>query len=277
MSLSEIRIFNEAGLNAFDHVLNQMENSGTFISLESIVHSNELTTKISSQQVIHVIDFESRMECGKYFYELFENIKLELQSAGVDTVTDKGLWSWISAFWGEVLLRNSGDRFYVGNRARYILESGAFRDYRHLLAGPYSLYKASNLNPENIEIAMTKKVTQDNPFFEQIASRREIVSNPAALQIIRSYYFDEINNCGYDQAARGSLPGNLARFGSVYSQLAVNFDLRSMSQEEISGLLPNEFLLWRQGNPPAVKKRAKSKIKKAGKRKASKRQTKRSV
>ena len=277
MSLTEIRIFNEAGLNAFEQALNEMEHSGTFISLESIVHSEELTTKISSQRVIRVTEFESRMECGIYFFELFESVKLELQSAGVDTVTDKGLWSWISAFWGEILIKNSGDKFYVGNRARYILESGTFRDYRHLLAGPYNLYRASNLNPENIEIAMTKKVTQDNPFFEQIASRREIVSNPAALQIIRSYYFDESKNCGYDQAARGTLAGDLARFGSVYSQLAVNFDLRSMSPEEISGLLPNEFSLWRQGDPPEVKKRAKSAVKKARKRKTVKRQKKRGI
>ena len=267
MSIVELRVFNEAGIRAFEDALNDMENAKCFLSLDEIIFDAELTVKLTSKNVIRVEDFVSRMDCGRYFLELFETVKNELQIAGVDPITDKGLWTWISAFWGETIIRNSKDVFYVGDRSRYILESGSFRDYRHLLAGPFNLYRASHSNPKNIEIAMTRKVTQDNPFFEQIASRREIVSNPAALEIIRNCYFDETTQSGYDQAAKGSLPGDLARFGSLYSQLAVNFDLRSMSSDEIASLLPNEFTDWLLGNPPSIKKRAK--------RKASKKRAKR--
>ena len=271
MSTVELRAFNEAGIRAFEDALNEMENAKSFASLDAVVFNSDLTEKLSTQKIIEVRDFETRMDCGKYFFEMFETIKTELQSAGIDPITDKGLWTWISAFWGEIILKNSRDAFYVGDRSRYVLESGGRRDYRHLLAGPFNLYRASYLNPKNIEIAMTKKVTQDNPFFEQVASRREIVSNPAALEIIRNCYFDETTQSGYDHAAKGSLPGDLARFGSLYSQLAVNFDLRSMSSEEISALLPVEFNDWLQGNPPSIKKRAKRKTSKKRAKRAKQR------
>jgi hypothetical protein len=260
MSKSELRCFNEAGIAAFETALTEMTIKKSYIPLDSIITNDAFGMNVTVNKVIESKEFASRMECGRYFHELFESVGPELRATGIDPLTDRGLWSWIAAYWGELLLKNSKGNFYVGTNARYILEPTAFRNYRHLLAGPFFLFDAWPEQPDLIEIAMTKLVTQDNPFFEQIASRRDIVSNPAALEIIRSCYFDEGAGHGFEQAAKGSLPGDLSRFGSLYSQLAVNFDLKSMKKEEIETLLPEEFRTWVQGNPPEVKKRAKPKL-----------------
>ena len=272
MSKSELRCFNEAGIAAYETALYEMTTKKSYISLDSILSNEAFGMNVTSKKVIELTDFASRMECGRYFYELFESIRQELKAADIEPLTDKGLWSWIAAYWGELLLKNSKGNFYVGTNARYILEPTAIRNYRHLLAGPFFLFDAWPDSHDLIEIAMTKLVTQDNPFFEQIASRRDIVSNPAALEIIRSCYFDESTGQGFEQAAKGSLPGDLSRFGSLYSQLAVNFDLKSMKKEEIEILLPDEFRSWVEGNPPEIKKRAKSKLsrKRTKRRKKSK-------
>ena len=63
----------------------------------------------------------------------------------------------------------------------------------------------------------------------------------------------------YPQAIRGDIAGGLRRFGAVYSQLAVNYDLQNMTERNIENLLPVEFQPWISGNPPAAKSKKSKK------------------
>ena len=153
---------------------------------------------------------------------------------------------------------DSKGNFFVGARERYILSTSARRDYRHLLYGPWLLYTAALENPDLVQIALCDQVTKDSPVFEQLASRKEIVTNVSALKLVNRCYRDTATGAVYPQATRGDIAGGLRRFGAVYSQLAVNYDLQNMKEQEIETLLPAEFSPWLDGQPPALKSRKHS-------------------
>lgn len=272
MTTLRLRYFNQNGIDEFQRCLDEMENQGARISLSALLEDSSYTVPIEQSRSIEVHSFNSRFDCGRYFFKKLETLSDELKLAGIDPVGHRGLWTWLAAAWIEHLLMNSKGMFFVGASERYVLSTQARRDYRHLLYGPWLFYKAAGVeNPDLVQIALRDPVTKDSPVFEQLASRREIVSNVAALKLINKCYRDDSTESVYPQAVRSEIPGGLRRFGAVYSQLAVNFDLQNMDEDKIQLLLPVEFKSWLDGIPPTPKTRQ---IKSRLKKKRAKRKTK---
>lgn len=258
MTTLRMRYFNQEGIDEFERHLTTMEERSERHSISALLEDSALTTPLERGRSLEVQEFADRFHCGRYFYKRIDTASEELKASGVNPVGHRGLWTWFAAAWLEHLLMDSKGNFFVGARDRYILSTSARRDYRHLLYGPWSLYTAALENPDLVQIALCDAVTQDSPVFEQLASRREIVSNVSALKLVNKCYRDAASGAVYSQAIRGDVAGGLRRFGAVYSQLAVNFDLQNMSEDEIETLLPAEFGPWLDGKPPAVKARKRS-------------------
>jgi hypothetical protein len=258
MTSLRMRYFNQEGIDEFERHLTAMEDRGARHSIVALLEDSALTTPLGRSRSLDVQEFSDRFHCGRYFYKKIETASEELKAAGVNPVGHRGLWTWFAAAWLEHLLFDSKGNFFVGARERYILSTSARRDYRHLLYGPWLLYTAALENPDLVQIALCDRVTKDSAVFEQLASRKEIVSNISALKLINKCYRDTTSGTVYPQATRGDIAGGLRRFGAVYSQLAVNFDLQNMSDEQIQNLLPAEFAPWLNGSPPAPPKKGRS-------------------
>ena len=258
MTRVALRYFTQAGIDEFRCQLESFEQTGSFHQIESVLTDSALSVQIESKKSIEVVEFEDRFNCGQYFYEKIGMVATELKSAGVNPTGHRGLWTWLGALWVEQLLKNSKRNFFVGAHERYVLSTSMRRDYRHLLYGPWLVYSAGSKNLELIRIALNDLVTKDSAVFEQLASRKEIISNTSALELVNKCYRDTATGAVYSQALRGDIPGGLRRFGAVYSQLAVNFDLHNMDVNEIRHLLPDEFESWLNGELPEVKTRKRS-------------------
>jgi hypothetical protein len=264
MSALGIRYFNQEGIVQFENYLQEIEDKGSYQPIGTLLEDPSLAVPIERGRSIELHDFSNRFECGRYFFKLLEGAVEEFKAVGVNPVGHRGLWTWFAAASIENLLKNSKGNFFVGARERYVLSTSARRDYRHLLYGPWLVYSASIDNPDLVMIALKDPVTKDSPVFEQLASRKEIVSNVAALSLVNKCYRQSGSNEVHPLAVRGEIAGGLRRFGAVYSQLAVNFDLHDMSSDQIESLLPREFRPWVDGVPPSpsakgVRKSRKSK------------------
>ncbi len=261
--------FNQAGIDEFERQLDEMETHKAPHSITALLTDSAYTVRIEKAEPVQVIDFANRLDCGKYFYMLFENLK----SQDVNAFGHRGLWTWFGAVWSDKLLKNSKGNFFVGAHERYVLSTSARRDYRHLLYGPWLVYNAANSKPDLLEIALRDPVTKDSPVFEQLASRKEIVSNLSALTLINSCYRDVKTGAVYPEAIKGDIAGGLRRFGAVYSQLAVNYDLHNMNPDQIQRLLPDEFKTWLERKPPKSvnrKRRSHTKSRATKRRKSAK-------
>jgi hypothetical protein len=235
--MPELRRLNEQGISKFIDFLQAIETESSipvpFGMLTDIEASEELSVKLEVEQRT----FPNRTAVGKYLYEVFsEGNALHLDG-------DRGVWVWLSLFYFDQLCPSKTDGTRnVGEYARYVPSGHAWRYYRHLLAGPYLIYKAYRERPDRAKIILCPPLSIPGEFVGQLASRQDFVQNQAIIEAATFLYFDEQAGQPKQRVAlKEHKPGTLRRFVDVVNQLDVTWDLFSLSGEELVRMLPAEF------------------------------------
>lgn len=232
----KLRRLTQDGIAAFGEYLDALENEPSrpvpMKALNDPVLSEALPTDVEVTQR----KFANRYEAAEYFDNRFSD-------AGLSEVErDAGLWSWLALFYFDELCPpdHTGARS-LGERARYILEPTNFqRYYRHLLAGPYRIYRAHRKNPEIALAVLCQAINKPGDIVEQLASRQELVSNPAVIEAATRLYVDAKTK----QPKRGAqtkAPGSVRRFADVLLQFDLTYDLYAVTTSELLKILPAEF------------------------------------
>lgn len=203
----------------------------------------EILSDIATSEQLHVtllLDkrrFGSRMAAAEYLHSVFSSPG----GSGLDR--DPGVWAWLSLFYFDELCpkRKDGSR-KVREVARLIASGHAFRYYRHLLAGPYLIYKAFRDDPEKAKIVLSGPLDTISDFIEQLASRQDFVQNKAVIGAATALYFDDRTG----RPKRGAAdtkhsPGTLRRFVDIINQFEPTWDLYSMTAQQLVAKLPQEF------------------------------------
>jgi hypothetical protein len=77
---------------------------------------------------------------------------------------------------------------------------------------------------------------------EQLASRQQIVTNPAIMRTATNYFVDPATGQQRRSANRKGA-GGARRFVDVLNQFDVTWDLSSLSADGLRAMLPPEFLV----------------------------------
>lgn len=229
-----LRRFNPKGIEAFSQFLDQIHASGDVRTpdflLESTAYTDAVTPTIETQ------DFDPRItryEAGLALRELLAPLPNRLDA-------DAGLWSWLSARHFTVLCKVSKGRLKPGERARWIPNTGSFRYYRHLLAGPYLLIGAHADDPKRALAVLTGHISEPGDIAEQMASRQEIITNANLMEAITKLYIDQDTK----KPKRGA-SSNARRLAVVIDQLDLTWDVYGVTAESFLELLPKEFNKFR--------------------------------
>jgi len=186
--------------------------------------------------------FGSRYAAAEYLNGLFRAVGLTALEK------DIGLWAWLSLFYFNELCPSDAERRRrPGAMVRWFLDASGRRYYRHLLAGPFFVYRQHLDNPGRTRVLLFGPLHKVNGVYDLIAGRMRLVSNPAVVECVSRLYFDARKG-HLKRNAQTSRPGGIKRFVSVIMQFDCTYDLYSMSPEAIMALLPAEF---RQGGRPA--------------------------
>ncbi len=180
--------------------------------------------------------FGSRWEAAKYLNSLFKT------SGIMNAERDIPLWVALTAFYFDVLCpKDSDGTRSIHERARYIPEPNNYqRYYRHLLLGPYLLYRAHIDNPERAMALLCKPPHIISDVEAQIAAYQEIVTNRAVIELATKLYYDPKTKTT-KPGAGGKGPGSPRRFVTVLDQFSLTWDLYAATTDEIMKLLPKEF------------------------------------
>lgn len=158
-----------------------------------------------------------------------------------ETPADAGFWSWMALWLFDLICPRIGERRKVLDDSRYLLRTGDFRkSYRHLVAGPYLLYKAHADNPSPLRVLLAGAPHAPGEIYEQLASRKYLVSSAAVVETVQRLYFDPESRKPRRGAA-GAGAGSARRFGEILQQFDKTFDLNSIGPGRLLELLPNEF------------------------------------
>lgn len=234
------------GIEAFQDLLDRID-AGESCDARDLLEDSHLTEKVGESPSVEVRSFENRRRAAEYLYELLE--AADPSGAGQLT-TDKGLWAWLSAAWMDVLApADRAGRRALKDRPRWVPVIDDFKKYyRHLLAGPYWIYKAHREDPDAAMCVLATPVNKPGELVEQLASRRELITNVRLMKAATRLYIVPGGPDGGDLAdgrvkrgAAGKGGGSVRRFVDVLQQFDLTWDFYAMDPDEILGMLPEEF------------------------------------
>jgi len=180
--------------------------------------------------------FARRMEAARYLDGVLSAV------TGCDVERDAGLWGWLTLFYFDQLCPPDGHgRRKVGEQARYVPAITNYQKYyRHLLAGPYRVFRAHRDDPNRALVLLCGPLHKPGEIVEQIVSRQQIITNPHAVELATAIYYDATIG-SFKRGAAGNSGGSARRLGDVLKQFDVTWDLYGMSARMILGKLPREF------------------------------------
>jgi hypothetical protein len=182
--------------------------------------------------------FTSRFELGRYLTELLEPLRADV------TDRDIGLWAWLSLAWfDQVCPIDEAGKRQPGRDYRHIPDFSFRNKHRHLLLGPFQLYRRHGTSAA---LLLAGSLNSESGVYHEIASRQDLVANRGVLEAAQQLYLDAKRGRP-KPGAQGSInqPGTVRRFVRVLQQLDVTYDIYGLTAKQILELLPPEFDDWR--------------------------------
>src|SRR5262245_8553176 len=139
----KLRKLNQLGVAEFNKYLDELENDGTLLPPKTLLSNVNYSEDLKSDIDIESKIFKTRFDAANYLHTLFSIIDLP------NLERDTNLWAWCTLYFFDVLcpVNNKGLRI-PRERAAYIPEPENYqRYYRHLLLGPYLIYRVHGDDP----------------------------------------------------------------------------------------------------------------------------------
>jgi hypothetical protein len=232
-----VRTLNEKGIQIFREYLAELRIGLMRRAPVELLEDPGYTAKMKGGLEVEKLTFHSKLDMVKYLFEKFQN----LPSSQIDQ--NIGLWSWLSLYYfDQVCPANTAGKRDPGQDCRHILDLDFRRYYRHLLNGPYNIFR---FHGERAPLLLSGPLNKPSKFYEELSSRQGFVTNKGVIEAANFLYYDP-HRKGPKSGAGGITrkSGTLLRFIDVVQQLDLNYDLYSMTGAEVLALLPSEFDEW---------------------------------
>lgn len=215
-----------------------------FSMVDKIAGASELVQEVPGADPIDdSMVFDSRYDFGHY---LHETLPAELSKVQYSNV---GLWAWISAIYLRQLLKPSkrGSSHELGVSYRYIpVTYSKLRYYRHLAF--LSFWPHRQLSDNAARFFLSRPMYQHSDVVEQLYTQdKDFATTPALVEVALEMYLDNESGVMKKNAIGRETAGSAWRLANrVAKQLQMNFDMHSMTKEQVYSLLPAEFDAWRK-------------------------------
>lgn len=232
----KLRRFNQGGIREFEAYLDLLSVDPGAEFPSGLIDDPRLSDEIFSGGEIENRQLTNRMIFASYLDTLLAQV------TDLDYERETGFWVWLTAFFFDQVCPIDGNGFRkVGERARYVPAIGNFQKYyRHLLAGPYRIYRAHRDNPARALVLLCGPLARPGDIVEQLVARQEVITNSRAVEVATLIYYDDKTG-KFRRGAAGKGGGSARRFADVLAQFDVTWDLYCMSVPDILAKLPKEF------------------------------------
>lgn len=229
--------FNDDGIKRFGQFLDALSVNAALVVPTDLLTDAAYVVPVSPGPEVQAQQFASRMDAARYLDGVLSHV------TGSEVERDVGLWTWLSLFYFDQLCPpdRQGHRKPM-ERVRWIPAiDDARRYYRHFLAGAYRVYLAHRDDPNRAMVLLHVAFPVVGHFWYQLASRQELVTNPAIMEAATELYLGQAGTKAKPGATSEKTPGSVFRFAAVLNQFDPVWDLYAMKKEQILNLLPGEF------------------------------------
>ncbi|MBL8818284.1 MAG: hypothetical protein JNL58_19810 [Planctomyces sp.] len=228
------RRLNLAGMERFETFVRSLRIDASLDTPLEILTDPELSEPIEAEIDAEPRRFHSRLEVAEHLTKMLRGDPAGLRN-------DTGFWSWLSLCWFDELCPEIQDQRQPGDPVRWVaVLDDPRKTCRHLLVGPYQIFQAHKDEPLRAMCLLCGSADKTGPLVHLLASRPSLASCPSVAGVATRLYYQR--DAGRNRPGLGSrTPGSPARLIDVLSQLEMNWDLYTLSIEELLALLPSEF------------------------------------
>jgi len=232
----KLRRFNADGVTAFADYRSRLASEPALAPPTHLLEDPALTEVVCDSVEVLPRTFKDRLEAGIYLNDLIDSARLKVPER------DRGLWTWLTLFCFDAVCPE--DRH--GNRvpheeARLLPTLDNYQKfYRHLLLGPFLIVRAHRDRPDRALAFLKQELWKPGEIVEQLASRKELVTNKAIVEAATRLYFDPTTGA-FKRGHSSKVKGAPRRLASLLNQLDLTWYLYGMSVDEVLNLLPKEF------------------------------------
>jgi hypothetical protein len=232
-----LRSLNRIGLDRFRAYLHDLRAGKPLPVPLRLLADAASTSELPVEIEIELRTFANRLELGRYLTELLAPLEPDV------TDRDAGIWAWMALFYFEQVCpaEPSGVRF-PGKDYRHVPEFAVRERHRHLLFGPYQVYRRHG---ERSALLLTGALDTESRVYHEIVSRRDLIANRGVIEAALALYFDAHRGRPKPGAQGSNHPGTVRRFVRVLQQLDVTYDIFGLSGAQLLEILPPEFDAWR--------------------------------
>jgi hypothetical protein len=238
----KLRRFNRDGVAAFSNYRARLTLEPTLEPPKELLEDLALTEVLPGELEVPERKFANRLEAGCFFNALMDTANTQLPER------DQGLWTWLTLFYfDEVCPADGNGRRNPQDEARLVpLLDNHQRFYRHLLVGPFLIVRANRNQPERAIAMLCNPLWKPGEIAEQLASRKELVTNHAVADLATRLYYDPATG-SFKRGAGSDVRGGARRLAALFNQLDLTYYLYGMTADELLALLPKEFDRFRSG------------------------------
>lgn len=231
-----LRRFNADGVSAFAIYRARLALEPSLPPPLELLDDPALTEGLPGEIEVPPRSFANRLEAGQFLNELIERAAINLPER------DQGLWSWLTLFYfDEVCPADGNGKRSPKHEARLLpILDNHQRFYRHLLLGPFLIVRAHRDNPQRAIAMLCKPLDEPGEIAEQLASRKELVTNRAVAEAATQLYYDPAK-ASFKRGAGSDVRGAARRLATLLNQLDLTWYLYGLSSAELLHLLPKEF------------------------------------
>lgn len=237
-----LRRFNADGISTFAAYRGRLALEPALPPPIHLLEDPALSEPVPADVDVPARGFRNRLEAGRSFNELLDAARISSPEK------DAGLWAWLTLFYFDEVCPPDGRgvRDPKDDEARLVPKLDNFqRFYRHLLLGPYLIVRAHRDNPERAIALLCNPLWQPGEIAEQLASRKELVTNHAVAEAATRLYYDPATG-SFKRGAGTKTRGAPRRLADLLNQLDLTYYLYGMTADELLALLPKEFDRFRK-------------------------------
>jgi hypothetical protein len=229
----KIRKLNKSGIKEFERFIENLRNGGQQNTPDYLLTDPSTSAPFEWDLELEQSVFATRYELGVY---LAEKLK------GIDThqiMGDSGFWSALALFWFDQLCPQKTD----GNRNpsmvyNYVLSENYNHRPRHAI---FTTWQLVDLYGDFSHYLLSRELPVRGELIEQLMARQYFLSCAGVMRAASTLYYDPERKTFKKGAAGRTSAGCVYRFVNWLQQLEINYDLFSLSCDELINLMPTEF------------------------------------
>ncbi len=232
-----VRALLPAGIERLRDYLQALRGGAQRHPPHDLLTDPDATRELSVQVAVAPQPLASRAQLGEYLW----NRLAPLPAAEVEG--DRGLWAWLSLlFFDQVCPERPDGTRRPGQDYRHIPDFDFRHRYRHLLFGPYAVYRRHR---DDAALVLAGPLHVEPALYQEIAARQDLIVSRGVIEALNLLYLDAARGAPKRGASAINRPGTVRRFIRVLQQLDLTYDIHGMSGQAIVDLLPPEFDAWK--------------------------------